>query len=199
MPPRRVDAHRGLRLPRPERRHRRAWPGRLREGGNCAPAARSCWEASIMTSGRWYGFSRRRLTLTGVVLHDVELREHGQGQLRRLPRKLAGSLDGGLRAEKPATLASNSAITSSASSKPWRPSASMPSTPTFTEANTGSAAPTRRKPISAHFRSLGLENPFKKKPSRESPSKARAARAYWSRFSLSDALLDASSGRPHGP
>ena len=100
--------------------------------------------------------------------------------------------------QKPATLASNSAITSSASSKPWRPSASMPSTPTFTEANTGKPL-TWRKPISAHFRSLGLENPFKKKPSRESPSKARAARAYWSRFSLSDALLDASSGRPHGP
>ena len=42
---------------------------------------------------------RRCLTLTGVVLHDVELREHGQGQLRRLPRKLADSLDGGLRAK----------------------------------------------------------------------------------------------------
>ena len=33
------------------------------------------------------------------MLHDVELREHGQGQLRRLPRKLAGALDGRLRAK----------------------------------------------------------------------------------------------------
>ena len=60
---------------------------------------------------------------------------------------------------------------------------------------------TFRMPMSAHFKSEQLVNPFRKNASNSDSNGANvaAARAYWSRFSLSDALDDASSGSPQGP
>ena len=71
----------------------------------------------------------------------------------------------------------------------------MPSASTSTDAYTG-APLTWRTPMSAHLRSAGLANPLRKNASNFWPSQAWAARAYWSRFSLSELLLAASRGRP---